>query len=159
MAIRGGRPDTRQISPHLMVRDGEGAVAFYERAFGAQELYRSPMPDGQGIHAQLRIYESVVLITTESEGHPEVPVRSPQTLGGTGTILELYVDDADAAIKRAVDAGAAETMPASDIFFGDRYGWVIDPFGHLWALASVKETLTPEEIDDRMKRMIGQMGS
>jgi uncharacterized glyoxalase superfamily protein PhnB len=155
VAIAGGRPNTRQIAPHLIVRDGTRAVAFYRQAFGAQELYRSPMPDGQGIHAQLRVYDSVVLVSDESTRHPELPVRSPHTLGGTGTILELYVDDVDAVFARAVAAGATPTMKPADSFFGDRYSWITDPFGHLWGLATVNEVLTPAQIDERMAASAG----
>src|SRR3954453_13097811 len=123
MAIKGARPNNRQISPHLLVRDGEAAIDFYRRAFGAEELYRSPMPAGIGLHAQLRVGDSVVLISTESLMHaPELCARAPETLGASSTILEIYVDDVDAAYQRAVDAGATPTLPPADTFFGDRYG-------------------------------------
>ena len=157
MAIKGARPDTRQIAPHLLVRDGGRAVAFYKQAFGAQELYRSEMPGGMGLHAQLRIADSVVLVSDENPQYrPEVRVRAPETLGGAGVLLELYVDDVDVWYDRAVRAGATPTMPPADTFFGDRYGWVTDPFGHVWSLATVKEVLTPDEIDDRMRKLGSQ---
>ena len=156
MAILGARPNDRQIAPHLIVRDGEAAIAFYRQAFGAVELYRSPMPAGAGIHAQLRIGSSTVLISTESLLHePDLRVRAPETLGGSSTILELYVDDVDATYQRALDAGATPTLPPADQFFGDRYGQIRDPFGHIWALATVKETLTPEEIQRRIAALDG----
>jgi PhnB protein len=154
MAIKGGRPDTRQIAPHLIVRGGERAVEFYKRAFGAEELYRSEMPSGIGLHAQLRICDSVVLVSDENlQRHPEARVESPATLGGTGLLLELYVDDVDASYERAVAAGARPSMPPTDTFFGDRYGWVTDPFGHIWSLATVKEVLTPQEMAERMQNL------
>lgn len=156
MAIAGARPDIRQIAPHLLVHDGARAVEFYRQAFGAQELYRSAMPDGQGIHAQLRIHDSVVLVSDESMRHPELAVRAPRTLGGAGTILELYVDDVDAAFARAVAAGASPTLQPMDTFFGDRYSWVTDPFGHVWGLATVHEVLTPEQIGERMQAYASQ---
>jgi PhnB protein len=157
MAIASGRPNTRQIAPHLIVRDGAAAVAFYGQAFGARELYRSAMPDGQGIHAQLRVFDSVVFVSDESMRHPDLAVHAPPTLGGAATILELYVDDVDAVSDRAVSAGATATLPPADTFFGDRDGWVTDPFGHIWGLASVREVLTPEQIAERMQAYASQM--
>ena len=152
MAIKGGRPNTGQIAPHLIVRDGTCAGEFYKQAFGAQELYRSEMPGGIGLHARLRIAASVVLVSDENpQYHPELGVRSPGALGGTGLLLELYVDDVDAWYDRAVRAGANPSMPPTDTFFGDRYGWLTDPFGHTWSLATVREVLTPEEIAERMR--------
>lgn len=160
MAIKGGRPNNRRIVPYLFVRDGEQAIQFYKQAFGAQVLYRSAMPGGAGIFAQLKIADSVIQLADESVDRPSDQdwPASPQTLGGTSVILEMYVDDVDAAYKRAVDAGATPTMPPMDTFFGDRYGWVRDPFGHTWALAMVKEELTPEEIARRMEDMMAQCG-
>lgn len=155
MAIKGGRPVTGQISPHLIVRDGASAVAFYQRAFGAEELYRSEMPGGVGIHAQLRIADSVILVSDEDlSRRPEAKVASPETLGGTAVLLELYVDDVDAWFERAVQAGATETMPPADTFYGDRYGWLTDPFGHVWSLATAKEVIPPEEIAARMQEYV-----
>jgi PhnB protein len=151
MSITGARPDNRQISPHLLVTDGEAALDFYRRALGAVELYRSPMPSGAGVHAQLRIGDSTVMISSEHLVHSaDLRVGSPATLGGSTTILELYVDDVDAAYQRAIDAGAIATLPVSDAFFGDRYGQFRDPFGHVWGLSSVQEELTPEQIAERM---------
>ncbi len=158
MAIRGGRPDDRRIVPYLFVRNAEKAIEFYKQAFGARTLYRSPMPGGNGIFAQLQIFDSVVQLADESP-EPRDPSgpTSPQTRGGPSVILELYVDDVDAAFQRAVLAGGEPTMPPADMFFGDRYGWVTDPFGHIWALATVKQTLTAEEIEGRMGEMLRQM--
>jgi PhnB protein len=158
MAIKGARPDNRQIVPYLFVRDAAQAIEFYERAFGATVLYCSAMPGGVGIFAQLRIGESVVQVADESSTRGEQSPASPHTLKGTTVVLETYVDDVDAAFARAVDAGAEPTMPPMDMFYGDRYGWVTDPFGHIWALATVIEELTPEEIDRRMGEFIAAMG-
>jgi PhnB protein len=154
MSIRGARPNSGQIAPHLIVRDAEAAIDFYRRAFGAEELYRSPMPSGIGVHAQLRIGDSVVMVSSENLIHdPDLCSRAPETLGGSSSILELYVDDVDAAYKRAIDSGASPTIPLADTFFGDRYGQLRDPSGHVWALATVKEELTPEQIAERMGNM------
>ena len=158
MAIKGGRPVNRRVVAHLMVRNATEAVEFYQRALGAEELYRSTLPDGRVIHAHLKIADSVIQVTDESLAFDEegvaraeagMPTRSPQTLGGTSTILEMYVEDVDAAFKRAIDAGAEPKIGVADMFFGDRYGQLTDPFGHVWALATMRETLTPEEIDRR----------
>lgn len=86
-----------------------------------------------------------------ADENPQLYQRSPASLGGTSATVEMHVDDADAAYARAVDAGAAPVIPVSDTFFGDRYGWVRDPFGHVWALATVKEVLTPDQIAERMQ--------
>jgi PhnB protein len=167
MAIRGARPNDRQIAAHLVVRNLPGAVAFYERAFGARVTYRSAVPpDGRVLHAQLKVGDSFVLVSEENMGIPEATysqfetgmrTRSPETLAGTTCILELYVDDVDRAFQRAVDAGAAPKIPVSDAFYGDRYGQVVDPFGHVWALATVLETLEPREVDARAAAHFGQM--
>jgi PhnB protein len=99
----------------------------------------------------------VALVSDENpQSRPEIRVRAPETLGGACVLLELYVDDVDAWYQRAVKAGAAPTMLPADTFFGDRYGWVTDPFGHVWSLATVKEVLTPDEIADRMRRYAAQ---
>src|SRR5918912_2718064 len=114
MAIKGARPEDGRVTAHRLVRGAEQTVEFYKRAFGATELYRSPMPDGNGIHAKVRIAKSVVLISDErpvASGGPGVSLHSPHTLGGGSTVLELYVDDADAAYQRAVSAGATPTLP------------------------------------------------
>jgi PhnB protein len=151
VSIKGGRPNTDQIAPHLIVRDGEAAIEFYRTVFGAEELYRSPMPAGVGLHAQLRIGHSAVLVSTESiTPGGDICARSPETLGGSSIILELYVSDVDAVFERASRAGATVTLPPSDQFFGDRYGQFRDPMGHLWGVASVKEELTPDEVAARM---------
>jgi uncharacterized glyoxalase superfamily protein PhnB len=158
MAIRGARPDERRIAAHLLVRNLERAIDFYRRAFGAEVLYRSTVgPESRVLHAQLRIADSWVLVSEENMGMPEevyaryetgMKTRSPETLRGTTVILELYVDDVDRAFRRAVEAGASPKIPVGNAFYGDRYGQLVDPFGHVWALATVLETLTPERVDE-----------
>jgi PhnB protein len=158
MAIKGARPNEARVAPHLLVNDGERAIAFYTEAFGAEVLYQSPMPGGNGIHAQIRIAESTLLITTVGAGsentHPGI--GSPEALNGTSTILELYVDDVDTVYQRAVEAGATAIMPLMDTFFGDRYGQLRDPFGHVWGLATVLEELTPDQVEERMRQYMSQ---
>jgi uncharacterized glyoxalase superfamily protein PhnB len=164
MAIKGARGEQGRIAPHLIVRKAEDAVAFYERALGAVELYRSELPGGMGMHFHIRVGKSFVMVTDEAppaETHTiddTISLKSPQSLGGTGTVLELLVEDVDSAYKRAVDAGATPVLPVSDCFWGDRYGWVRDPYGHIWALATVVEELTPEEVRKRMDEMMAKMG-
>ncbi len=156
MAIKGARGENNRIAPHLIVRNATEAVDFYKRALGAAELYRSPLPGGMGMHFHIRIQRSFVMVTDEappSKSHSiddTIVLRSPQSLGGSGTVLEILVDDVDAAYRRAVDEGATPVLPVSDCFWGDRYGWVRDPFGHIWALATVIEELTPEEVAKRI---------
>ena len=143
------------ITPHLTVRGADRAIEFYKRAFGAQELTRMPGPDGKGvIHAEIKIGDSIVFLNDEL---PDKGSRSPQSLGGIAGMLHLYVEDVDAAFKLAVEAGAQVRMPVADMFWGDRYGKVIDPFGHEWGLGTHKEDLTPEEIEKRAQAFFAQM--
>lgn len=135
------------VTPHLTVRDGIKAIAFYEAAFGAEEIYRMPNPQGEGLwYAELKIGDSMIFITDE---HPEAGGMSPNTLGGSPVTIHLSVEDADAWFDRAVKAGAAVTMPLENMFWGDRYGTLVDPFGHHWSIASPLEALTEEEIRER----------
>lgn len=152
MAIKGARADDGRITPHLMVRGGKRAIDFYRQAFGATVLYESAMPHGDGIHAHLQIGKTMIMITDEQPPSPQgmMLVAAPESLGGTATILEMYVDDVDAAYQRAVEAGAKPMMPVGDAFYGDRTGWVADPFGHIWSISTVKEELTPQQVHDRM---------
>jgi PhnB protein len=152
MAIKGARSEDGRVTAHLLVRGGRKAIEFYARAFGATVLYVSPMPP-DGIHAHLMVGRSMIMITDERPPSPDgmtLGIAAPESLGATTTILECYVEDVDGAIQRAVDAGAKPLLPPCDSFFGDRFGWVVDPFGHVWALATVKEELTPEEVHERM---------
>lgn len=164
MAIQGAHGEKDRIAPHLIVRNAREAVEFYKRALGAVELYRSALPGGMGTHIHIRIGKSFAMVTDEtppsqSQGiDSTITLLSPQTLGGTSTILEILVDDADTAYKQAVDAGATPLLPVSDCFWGDRYGWVRDPFGHIWALATAVEVLTAEEVQRRMDEMMAKMG-
>ncbi len=143
------------VTPGLSVRGAAEAIAFYKKAFGAQEKLRMPTPDGQRImHAELKIGDSIVFVGDEV---PDMGCRSPQSLGGSTAALHLYVRDVDAAFKRAVEAGAQVRMPVSDMFWGDRYGRVADPFGHEWGLATHKEDLKPAEIAKRAEAWFAQM--
>ncbi len=159
MAIRAARPVDRRITPHLIVRNLDRAIDFYRHAFDAEVLYRSAIPGGgPGLHAQLQVADSCLLVSEENMGMPEEvykryetgpKTRSPETLEGSSVILELYVEDVEKAFRQAVSAGARVKMPLGDAFYGDRYGQLVDPFGHVWALATARESLTAEEVDGR----------
>jgi PhnB protein len=135
------------ITPHLVVKGAGTAIDFYKKAFGAQELARLASPDGKSLlHADLKIGDSHVFLTDE---FPEMGGLGPESIGGTPVMIHLYVEDVDAAFGKAVAAGAQVKMPLADMFWGDRYGILTDPFGHSWSLASHKQDLAPEEIRKR----------
>ncbi|HZS46814.1 MAG TPA: VOC family protein [Blastocatellia bacterium] len=161
MAIKGARAELNSISAHLLVSNGQQAVEFYQKAFGAQLLYSSPLPGGFGLHAHMKFGNSVFMVTDAfpEERRPEGWPASPQNIKTTTVIVELLVEDADAFAKRAVEAGAKVKLPIDDSFWGDRYGWLEDPFGHIWAVASVKEEITPDEVDKRMNEYMARMQS
>lgn len=142
--------DMHTITPHLVCANASDAIAFYQKAFGATELNRMPGPDGKLMHASVRIGDSTVMLVDE---YPEWGSVGPKTLKGSPVTLHMYVEDADAAFKRAVDAGATVKMAPEDMFWGDRYGVLIDPFGHSWSIATHIRDLTPAEIQEGMKKM------
>jgi uncharacterized glyoxalase superfamily protein PhnB len=132
------------ITASLIVRNGANAIEFYKKAFGAQELYRFPGPDGKSImHAEIKIGNSRIMLSDE---FPQMNCRSPQSLGGTGIYIHMYVEDADTTFNKAIAAGAKPTMPIMDAFWGDRYGQIEDPFGHVWGIATRKIDMSPEEL-------------
>ena len=140
-------------TPYLTVGGAAAAIEFYRQAFGANELVRMPSPDGSRImHAEMRIGDSVVMLSDEMEGGSS---RSPRGVGATTGHVHLYVADVDRAFDRAVQAGATVAMPVQDMFWGDRYGRVVDPFGHEWGLATHKEDLAPDEIGRRAATAFG----
>jgi len=142
--VRAVPEELSAITPHLIVSDGAKAIDFYKRAFGAEEQMRMPAPDGKSIwHARLRIGNAVFFLNDEA---PAMGNKSAKTLGGTPVTLQLNVEDADATWKRAVGAGATSTMPLADMFWGDRYGQVTDPFGNRWAICTHVKDLSPEEL-------------
>jgi uncharacterized glyoxalase superfamily protein PhnB len=135
------------LTPGVIVKDAARAIEFYKKAFGAEERSRLSGPDGTSVmHAELKIGSSILMISEENVSRG---ARSPHSLQGSPVSLNLYVPDADALFKRATEAGAKEKQPMMDAFWGDRYGTVIDPFGHEWGLLTRKEDLTPEEIAKR----------
>ncbi len=143
------------VTPSLIVRDAAAAIDFYKKALGAEELMRMPTPDGKIGHAELKIGDSIIFLSDE---FPNMGVsKSPQTLGGCTGTLNLYVPDVDATFQRAVSAGGKATMPVADMFWGDRYGTFIDPFGHHWGIGTHKEDLSAEEIDERAQDFYASM--
>lgn len=142
------------VTPYLIVNNAIEAINFYHQAFGAEELFRLPMPDGKIGHAEIKIGDSQIMLAEE---FPEMGVRSPQSIGGTPVSLALYVEDADTVFDRAVFAGATAERPVQDQFYGDRCGTLLDPFGHRWTVATHKEDVTPEEMQRRMAAM-GECG-
>jgi PhnB protein len=121
---------------------------FYVRAFGAVDHGRLPGPDGKLMHGMMRIGDSSLMLVDEN---PEWSMNSPLALGGTPVVLHLYVENVDAALARAVEAGATLTMPAADMFWGDRYGQVRDPFGHQWSIATHIRDVSPADIQTASK--------
>jgi uncharacterized glyoxalase superfamily protein PhnB len=162
MAVKGSVPDPGVIVPHLVVRNAEEALAFYEKAFSARVLYRSPSPGGDGEHLHLKVWESLIQLSTEEPAQRRDRVEGallapPETLSGSTCVFQVAVANVYEAYKRAIDSGASPAMPPTDMFWGDRYGWVRDPFGHMWALSEIREVLTPEQIEERMRGFAAQM--
>jgi PhnB protein len=140
-----------ELFPYLRVHDAAEAVEFYKRAFGATEKFRLVEPSGRIGHVELEFGSTIVMLSDE---YPEYGILGPRTIGGTGASIHLHLDDADAAIARAVDAGAELVRPASDAFYGERSGTVRDPFGHEWLLGHSIEDVTPEEMQRRYTEMM-----
>jgi uncharacterized glyoxalase superfamily protein PhnB len=142
------------LTPHIIVTDGVKAIELYQQAFGTQEVMRMMTPDGRGVmHAQLKIGDSMLMLAGEFP--PQC--LSPKSRGGTSVFLQFYFTDADAAFDRAVKAGCTVKMPLTDMFWGDRYGQVEDPFGHLWSIATHKHDYTPEQMAANVKAFFANM--
>jgi PhnB protein len=135
-------------SPYLAVEDAARAIEYYTKAFGAKEVVRMDAPDGKIGHAELAIGDSRIML---SDPFPGSSTRPPKELGGTSASVFLYVEDVDAVVKRAVDEGASVTMEVADQFWGDRFGSITDPFGHVWSIATHVEDVPPEEMAERAK--------
>jgi uncharacterized glyoxalase superfamily protein PhnB len=144
------------ITPHLICARAADAIAFYVKAFNAVEETRLPGPDGKIMHASLRIGDSALMLTDE---WIDAGMLGPATLKGTPVTIHLYVNDVDAVFAQAIDAGATARMPPTDMFWGDRYGQLDDPFGHHWSLATHQRDLTPDEIQQSMRDMAGNASS
>ena len=145
----------RTVTPHLICANAGDAIEFYKKAFGAVELSRLPAPDGKLAHGSFRIGDSIIMINEE---RPDWGVFGPKTLKGSPVVIHLYVDDVDAVFAQAVRAGAKEAMPLTEMFWGDRYGVIVDPFGHKWSIATHIKELTPAEMQAGMKAAFAQHG-
>jgi uncharacterized glyoxalase superfamily protein PhnB len=145
------------ITPGLVVRNATKAIDFYKKAFNAEERMRMPGPDGKSImHAELKIGNSIFMLSDEN---PEWGSLSPEALNGTPCGFYLYVNDANAWQKRAMDAGAKEVMPVTEMFWGDKMGCVMDPFGHKWNIATHTRDLSMDEIKKGQEEWMKEMAS
>jgi PhnB protein len=132
------------ITPYIIVNDAANAINFYKHAFGAIEIYRHYSPDGKSvINAELKIGDSIILLSDE---FPLGKCRSPKSIGGSAVTIHLYTEDVDRVFNQAISAGATVIMPVMDMFWGDRYGQLFDPYGHIWSIATHKQDLSSEEI-------------
>ena len=134
------------VTPYIVCRGASDAIDFYKKAFGAKEMLRMPMPDGKIAHAEIRIGDTVVMLGDES---PQMGATAPQTIGGTASAVFLYVKDVDKAFAQATAAGATTEMPPTNMFWGDRYCKLADPFGHKWSMATHIEDVPPKEMGRR----------
>jgi PhnB protein len=142
--------DMHSVTPHLVCAGAAEAIEFYKKAFGAVEAARVPGPGGKLMHAMIRIGDSAVMLVDEM---PEWGALGPKSLNGSPVTIHLYVENADASFERAVKAGAKVTMPLADQFWGDRYGKLVDPFGHHWSIATHVRDVSMEEAQQAMKAM------
>jgi PhnB protein len=141
------------VTAGITVRDAAAAIDFYKRAFGAEEVERMTGPSGKIVHAELRIGDSIVMLNDEFE---QSPCKSPQTLGGSTAALNIYVPNVDTTFERAIQAGAQVHRPVDNMFWGDRYGSLIDPFGQVWSISTHQEDLTTAEIQKRAHDFFSQ---
>ena len=147
-------PEGYHITPYLAVDDAAEAIEYYKKVFGAKERSRMDAPDGRIGHAELEIGDSLLML---ADAFPQFAPRPPSELGGTSASIFMYVEDVDAVVKKAVDAGGTTTMEVADQFWGDRFGSVKDPFGHVWSIATHVEDVPPEEMAERAKAAMAAM--
>ena len=141
------------VTPYLAIKGAADAIEFYKKAFGATELFRIPQPDGLIGHAEIRIGDSPIMLSDE---FPELKHFGPLTLGGSSTSLLIYVDDVDSVFNQAIAAGAVQQRPVENKFYGDRSGSLIDPFGHVWHIATHTEDVSPQDMENRAAAAHGQ---
>lgn len=151
MAVKPIPDGYHTLTPYLAIKNSATkAIDFYKKAFGAKELLRMPGPGGTIGHAEIKIGDSVIMLSDEMEG---MGSKSPFSLGGTPVTLMIYVKDVDKTYKQALNAGGKEIRPLENQFYGDRSGTLTDPFGHVWTVATHIEDVPPEEMEKRMKEM------
>ena len=141
------------VTPYLIVKGGADAIEFYKKAFNATEVMRLDAPDGMVGHAEIKIGNSHVMLADEN---PEMGAHAPTSPGKSGVGICLYVENADATVAQATEAGAKVQRPLQDQFYGDRSATLEDPFGHVWTVATHIEDVSPEEIEQRMAAMMSQ---
>lgn len=150
MAVKPIPEGYHAVTPYLIVKGAARAIEFYKQAFGATEIMRFPGPDGGIAHAEIKIGDSVVMLSDTPMGGE---FRDPQALGGSPIGLMIYVPEVDKTFKNAVSAGAKQSRAVVDQFYGDRSGTLIDPFGHVWTVATHVEDVSPQEMQKRMSEM------
>jgi PhnB protein len=156
MAVKPIPDGYHTATPYLALDDAAAAIEFYKKAFGAKERTRNVGPDDKIFHAEVEIGDSVVML---SDPFPQSTTKPPKELGGTSVSVVLYVEDVDAVAKQAVDAGGTIESEIEDQFWGDRFGSVQDPFGHIWSIGTHVEDVPPEEMAERAKTAMAAMAS
>jgi PhnB protein len=156
MAVQPVPEGYHTVTPYLAVENAAEAIDFYQRAFGAKERVRMSGPGDSIMHAELEIGDSLVML---SDPFPQASTTPPKELGGTSVSIMAYVEDIDAVYKQAVEAGATSLMEPDDMFWGDRFGSVQDPFGHSWTIATHVEDVEPEEMQRRSEEFMAQMAN
>ncbi len=154
MALKAIPDGYHSVTPYLIVKGAADALTFYTRALGAQELFRMPLSDGRIGHAEMKIGDSPIMLADEM---PEMGYRSPQTLGGPGVSIMLYIENVDEVYQRCLSLGAKELQPLQNQFYGDRSGTFVDPFGHVWTVATHVEDVPPDELERRAKEASQKM--
>ena len=152
MAAKSIPVDYKTPTPYLIVRGAANAIEWYKDAFGATEYVRLADASGQVMHAEIRIGDSPIMLGDE---FPDEGFRSPETVGGSPVILLVYVENVDSVFGRAIELGAVEQMAVSDQFDGDRRGTLIDPYGHIWMLASRLEEVSADDLQERFTKLMG----
>lgn len=147
-------PGYHSVTPYLVLNDSSRAIDFYKKAFGAEERGRMQGPGGKIAHAELKIGDSIIMLSDEMPG---AAVKSPQSLGGSAVSIFLYVENVDSVFNQAIAAGAKAEMPPQDMFWGDRFGKLADPFGHHWGIATHIEDVKPEEMQKRAEEAMAKM--
>ncbi len=151
MAVKPIPEGFHAVTPYICVKGAAKAIDFYKKVFGAKELFRMCSPDGSIGHAEIQIGDSRIMLADED---PSMNFFSPETLGGSPSLLMIYTENADETFRRALEAGATETRPLKDQFYGDRSGSVKDPFGHKWTIATHIEDVPEEEMERRLKEFM-----
>lgn len=152
MTVKSIPEGYHSVTPYLIIGGATEAIEFYKKAFGATELFRFPAPGGKIGHAEMKIGDSPIMLADE---HPDMGFKGPKSVGGSPVSLMIYVEDVDTVFNRAVEGGATIKEAVQDKFYGDRVGTLVDPFGHVWHVATHKEDVSIEEMERRAKAAHG----